>query len=58
MVDTIQINDDIRNMYDVFYDKTTFVFDEFVLKLQVFQNYPMLRLKNYLPVRFRDEHTG
>ena len=42
----------------MFYGYSSFVFDEFVLKLQVFQNYPMLRLKNYVPINFRDEESG
>jgi len=28
-----------------------------MLKLQVYHNYPMLRMKNYIPVRFKDFKT-
>jgi hypothetical protein len=57
MANSIKINDELPKLYKNFYDITYFHYDEFLLKLQVFHNYPLLRLKNYLPIRFIDHKT-
>lgn len=57
MTNSIKVSDDLVKNYKNFYDMTYFHYDEFLLKLQVFHNYPILRLKNYLPIRFLDHKT-
>lgn len=43
--------------YKNFYDMTFFHYDQYILKLQVFENHPLLRLKNYIPIKFIDYKT-
>lgn len=52
MANSIKFTEDLVKTYKNFYDTTYFHYDEFVLKLQVFENHPLLRLKNYVPIRF------
>lgn len=33
------------------------MYDEYMLKLQIYQNYPLLRMKNYMPIHFKDYNT-
>ncbi len=57
MANSIKISDDLIKAYKNFYDITYFHYDEFLLRLQVFENHPLLRLKNYIPIRFEDRET-
>lgn len=51
------LSDDLPALYTAFYDTAYFMYDEYILQLQVFQNYPILRIKNYLPLKFTDYKT-
>jgi len=48
---------DLPTLYSAFYEQAYFMYDEFILQLQVFNNYPLLRIKNYLPIKFIDPIT-
>ena len=58
MAKNMPLPEEVHTIYREFYDKMCFLDDEFVLKLQVFNNYPLLRLKNYVPIKFKDYKTG
>lgn len=47
----------MHKLYTKFYDNTYFCYDQYMLKLQVFGNYPNLRLKNFVPIKFKDYKT-
>ncbi len=57
MVSSIKVTEDLIKLYKNFYDTTYFHYDEFVLKLQVFHNFPLLRAKYYIPINFVDHKT-
>jgi hypothetical protein len=57
MTSSIKVTEDLIRIYKNFYDITYFHYDEFILRLQVFHNYPLLRLKNYVPIQFLDFKT-
>jgi hypothetical protein len=58
MLKSVPFDPEISTFYKNFYDNNYFHYDEEILKLQVFHNYPLLRMKNYVPIRFRDGRTG
>jgi hypothetical protein len=53
-----QINAVVNDRYAKFYDEYCYEFDEFILQLQVYNNYPLLRSKAYLPIAFNDLRTN
>ena len=57
MAENMLLPEDVHQMYKEFYQNTYFLYDQFILKLQVFHNYPLLRIKNYVPIKFLDGKT-
>ena len=55
---TMPLSTDLPALYSAFYDQAYFMYDEYILQLQVFHNHPLLRIKNHLPIKFTDHKTS